>query len=221
MEHCAEDELDCPLLPQTPSTTQQSQTTSLFPERLIFSTNAPIIEYFRFSFDGALCPQPVNQCGEGLKPVETEVETLDGCPYYKVDCFFTQQGIFCSTYFPHQCLPEESIGSCPPPACLPGHTVQMVTTSPRPSTKSGKLMAPDADVDDCPKYHCIPPGLVAPEEEDAVGVIVESRCRFQGRSLSTLDGLQLKLDLCHHTLLQSTTGQWSVQCKCLLFLRSG
>ena len=82
-------------------------------------------------------------------------------------------------------------------------------------------MAPDADVDDCPKYHCIPPGLVAPEEEDAVGVIVESRCRFQGRSLSTLDGLQLKLDLCHHTLLQSTTGQWSVQCKCLLFLRSG
>ena len=95
----------------------------------------------------------------------------------------------------------------------------MVETTPRPgSVKTGKLMAPDADVDDCPKYHCIPPGLLAPEEEDAVGVIVESRCRFQGRSLSTLDGLQLKLELCHHTLLQSTTsGQWSVQCKCLLF----
>ena len=74
-------------------------------------------------------------------------------------------------------------------------------------------MAPDADVDNCPKYHCIPPGLFAPEAEDAIGVIVESRCRFQGRSLSTLDGLQLKLDLCHHTLLQSTNGQWSVQCK--------
>ena len=133
------------------------------------------------------------------------------CPYYKVERCFKR---YSSTYFPHQCLPEESIGSCPPPACLPGHTVQMVTPSARPvAAKTGKLMAPDADVDDCPKYHCIPPGLVA---EDAVGVIVESRCRFQGRSLSTLDGLQLKVDLCHHTLLQSTTGQWSVQCKCVL-----
>ena len=41
-------------------------------------------KFHRFSFEGALCPQPINQCGEGLKPVETEVETLDGCPYYKV-----------------------------------------------------------------------------------------------------------------------------------------
>ena len=97
------------------------------------------------------------------------------------------------------------------------------------SLKSGKLMAPDADVDDCPKYHCVPPGLVAPEQEQEVGVVVESRCRLQGgaiaffvfffyfsirgRSLSTFDGLQLKVDLCHHTLLQSTTGRWSVQCK--------
>ena len=131
---------------------------------------------------------------------------------------------------PLQCLPEESIGSCPPPACLPGHVVQMVVakTSTK-SLKSGKLMAPDADVDDCPKYHCIPPGLVAPEQEQEVGVVVESRCRLQGgaisffvlffyfsiqgRSLSTFDGLQLKVDLCHHTLLQSTTGRWSVQCK--------
>ena len=86
-------------------------------------------------------------------------------------------------------------------------------TTARTPSKTGKLMAPDADVDNCPKYHCIPPGLFAPEAEDAIGVIVESRCRFQGRSLSTLDGLQLKLDLCHHTLLQSTNGQWSVQCK--------
>merc|ERR1719495_900539 len=179
IEHCAEDELQCPSLPTKSTTTTIGPKTTLFPER--------------FSFEGALCPQPINQCGEGLKPVETEVETLDGCPYYK-------------------CLPEESIGSCPPPACLPGHTVQMVVakTSTK-SLKSGKLMAPDADVDNCPKYHCIPPGLVAPEQEQEVGVVVESRCRLQGRSLSTFDGLQLKVDLCHHTLLQSSTGRWSVQ----------
>ena len=86
---------------------------------------------------------------------------------------------------PLQCLPEESIGSCPPPSCLPGHVVQMVVakTSTK-SLKSGKLMAPDADVDDCPKYHCIPPGLVTPEQEQEVGVVVESRCRLQGGSIS-------------------------------------
>ena len=81
VEHCAEDELDCP--PPTTTTSLPSKTTP-FPERLIFSGKRLIRKCFRFSFEGALCPQPVNQCGEGLKPVETEVETLDGCPYYKV-----------------------------------------------------------------------------------------------------------------------------------------
>ena len=58
-------------------------------------------QFSRFSFEGALCPQPVNQCGEGLKPVETEVETLDGCPYYKVDkgSFKTKKN-HSQTYFP-------------------------------------------------------------------------------------------------------------------------
>ena len=81
VEHCAEDELDCP--PPTTTTSLPSKTTP-FPERWILNGIRLISKYFRFSFEGALCPQPVNQCGEGLKPVETEVETLDGCPYYKV-----------------------------------------------------------------------------------------------------------------------------------------
>ena len=54
------------------------------PREVDFKRDSSISKCFRFSFEGALCPQPVNQCGEGLKPVETEVETLDGCPYYKV-----------------------------------------------------------------------------------------------------------------------------------------
>ena len=58
--------------------------------------------------------------------------------------------------------------------------------------------------------------ILYPQEELPVGIVVVGRCSVQGRSLSTLDGLELKMDLCHHTLLERVTGAWVVQCRTAL-----
>ena len=58
--------------------------------------------------------------------------------------------------------------------------------------------------------------ILFPPEELPVGIVVVRRCSVQGRSLSTLDGLELKMDLCHHTLLERVTGAWVVQCRTAL-----
>ena len=135
---------------------------------------------------------PPAQCGAGLSPVETEVETLDGCPYYK-------------------CLNRNTPPTCPTPTCPPGSRVQWIK-----QVAPMKLTLEDQSVNnrtrryaiieeelDCPAYECVE---VDSQEEDG-------KCSYSGHSLTTLDGMVARADLCHHTLLTTEDGDVQIECK--------
>ena len=170
IEHCLEDEKDCDIK--------------------IVTTPPTVPSHQRFSFEGVPCPPA--QCGAGLSPVETEVETLDGCPYYK-------------------CLNRNTPPTCPTPTCPPGSRVQLIK-----QVAPMKLTLEDQSVNnrtrryaiieeelDCPAYECVE---VDSQEEDG-------KCSYSGHSLTTLDGMVARADLCHHTLLSSEDGDMQIECK--------
>ena len=149
-----------------------------------------------------MCPPP--KCDAGLTPIETEVETLDGCPYYK-------------------CMNRYTRPTCPTPSCPPGFTIEFFTDSApmkliqanahinsEPiSIKRPKRYATEDDLN-CPQYECIP---IQEEEETDVTVVVDKKCAYSGRTITTFDNLVYKLDLCHHTLIESLKKDWKVECK--------
>ena len=171
IDHCSDDEKDCPV---TTTTTTQKPSDQ------------------RFSFSGQLCPPP--QCNPGLKPVETEVETLDGCPYYK--CISQQ----ITTPPP----------SCPKPICPPGYVpklirktaMKLVLNSDSLSNRT-KRYAILEDQLNCPEYECI--------REDSNELF--GSCKYEGNTLTTFDEMEMKRDLCHHSLLETILDNFKVECK--------
>ena len=166
VEHCLDDERDC----DAPSPLDPSDQ--------------------RFSFDGSLCPAP--QCRPGTTPVETEVETLNGCPFYK-------------------CLNRNTAPTCPTPTCPPGYEVKMVKertpfklTEEENVTHRDKRYAIIEEELDCPRYDCVE---IESEPEDR-------NCSYLGNSLTTLDNMVARSDLCHHTLLQTRDSDFQIECKC-------
>ena len=166
VEHCLDDERDC----DAPSPLDPSDQ--------------------RFSFDGSLCPAP--QCRPGTTPVETEVETLNGCPFYK-------------------CLNRNTAPTCPTPTCPPGYEVKMVKertpfklTEEENVTHRDKRYAIIEEELDCPRYDCVE---IESEPEDR-------NCSYLGNSLTTLDNMVARSDLCHHTLLQTRDLDFQIECKC-------
>ena len=156
----------------------------------------------RFSFDGKLCPPP--RCDPGLTPVETELETLDGCPYYN-------------------CMNRYSRPTCPTPSCPPGFTIEFIVNSaPMRLTQADTQLTQDSSIkrpkrqatkyraDDCPRFECIP---IEVQEETNVPVAVDKTCTYIGRTMNTFDDLVYKQDLCHHTLMESINDDWRVECE--------
>ena len=177
IDHCGDDEKDC---------TVKMTTEKPFPDR--------------YSFSGKLCPSP--NCGPGQKPVETEVETLDGCPYYK--CLHIQ---------------SSAEPTCPTPSCPPGFVPRFFDDS----RIKGKLIkgtdnkhtrlrryAILNDNLDCQRYECIPEES---SQTEVPPVDVEKICSYEGKTLTTFDNLILSGDLCHHTLVAIPSVQVSVECE--------
>ena len=164
----------------------------------------------RFSFDGKLCPPP--RCDPGLTPVETEVETLDGCPYYK-------------------CMNRYTRPTCPTPSCPPGFSIQFIVDSnsapmkltqadtqltEESSLKRPKRYATKGQVDECPRFECVP---VEVEEEIQTAVAVDKKCSYIGRTMTTFDDLVYKQDLCHHVLMESVNHDWKIECKFIFCIK--
>ena len=165
IDHCSDDELDCQ---------SQSPTTTTKPET-------------RYSFDGKPCPSPA--CSVGQKAIETEIETLNGCPYYK-------------------CLDADNASGCPPPSCPPN-------TIPKFNEKRAEKLVMnsydniivDSDLN-CPAYECV----AVDDEEDSLTSNIKS-CSYDGQQLVTFDGLSLRSSLCHHTLLEYVDGDLVIESK--------
>ena len=174
IDHCGDDERDC---------TKELTTQMSLPDR--------------YSFSGTLCPSPKCQVGE--KPVETEVETLDGCPYYK-------------------CLHDQSNAepTCPTPSCPPGFEIRFINDAKmkiiegnedkhirlrRYAILNGNL--------DCQRYECIP----EESSQTEVQVDEEKICTYESKTLTTFDDMIVRGDLCHHTLVLIPTIQISVECE--------
>lgn len=92
----------------------------------------------RYTFDGKVCPSP--HCEPGMKSVETEIETLDGCPYYK-------------------CLALGAENTCPTPNCPPGFKPEFnnfeidIRSSKLRQRSYGEIIV-DAGLN-CPEYECV------------------------------------------------------------------
>ena len=171
VEHCLDDERDCDARTTTPPTLLDPSDQ-------------------RFSFDGSLCPAP--QCRPGTTLVETEVETLNGCPYYK-------------------CLNRNTPPTCPTPSCPPGYEVKLVKErtpikliEDENVTQRNKRYAIIEEDLDCPRYDCVE---IESEPED-------KQCSYTGNSLTTLDSMEARSDLCHHTLLETGDSDFQIECKC-------
>ena len=174
IDHCGDDEKDC-----TIETTTQKQLPD------------------RYSDSGTLCPSP--KCGVGEKPVETEVETLDGCPYYK--CLHIQ---------------SHAEPTCPTPSCPPGFEIRLIDDAKmklireidNKHTRLRRYAILNKDLD-CQRYECIPE-----ESSHTEGQVEEEKiCTYGGKTLTTFDHLIVTGDLCHHTLLAIPTDQISVECE--------
>ena len=164
IDHCSDDETDCNTPVQLP--TDQ-----------------------RYSFSGKLCPGP--DCSPGEKAVETEVETLDGCPYYK-------------------CLNKQSSATptCPVPICPPGFEPKFqqnkgMKLTLNDQTNRLKRYAIKEDQLNCPRYECI-------EMEAETTGLYES-CIYDGNTLTTFDKMVSQGDLCHHQLFKSQN--FMIECK--------
>ena len=168
IDHCSDDERDCDKVTIRP-------------------------EDQRFSFKGELCPSP--QCNPGTRPVETEVETLDGCPYYKCVTIVV-------TTTP---TPEDS---CPTPECPPGYTPKMINFAGMKltmnNTREKRYAVADVDAN-CPKYECVP----------IIEVDIESpsTCSVEEEQITTFDGMVYNGELCHHHVLKDKFGEIAVDCK--------
>ena len=60
---------------------------------------------------------------------------------------------------------------------------------------------------DCPRYECVE--LESPEED--------RNCSYIGNSLTSLDEMLVRTDLCHHTLFQTNDGHLQIECKSVYF----
>ena len=163
----------------------------------------------RFSFDGKLCPPP--RCDPGTTPIETEVETLDGCPYYK-------------------CMNRYTRPTCPTPNCPPGFTIKFtVDSAPMKLTQADTQLSEESSIkrpkryatknlqQECPKFECMP---IEVKEETKTPVAVDKKCTYSGRTMTTFDDLVYKQDMCHHILMESVNNDWKIECKwlfCLFF----
>lgn len=145
------------------------------------------------SYAGLPCPKP--KCKDGFKAIPTEIETLDGCPYYK-------------------CLASEDFPGCKKPDCPEGYIPSKINDRAAKLRESNTVITAYAApvTEECPRYECIP------EPESSTEAVPnplkrKNKCTLQGKTITTLDNVTLVNDLCYNTILQNAEEKITVNCK--------
>ena len=188
----------------------------------------------RLSYDGKPCPKP--SCTNGRQLIETEIETLDGCPYYK-------------------CLAPEESEECHKPSCPPGYIMV------RLNDRAARLQANDPHArsrryvlseEQCPRYECVPAPnqpettltthsrslLTSPafEQDTTESTIYDKvptstttisrttsaatkqpvkilKCSLEGTTLNTFDEVNFVFDICYAEIFTQRDQDVDIRCK--------
>ena len=192
----------------------------------------------RLSYDGKPCPKIT--CQDGKKLIETEIETFDGCPYYK-------------------CLASEESEDCSKPSCPPGyHAVRLNDRAARlqiddTHTRSKRYILSE---EQCPRYECVLDPtltthsrnlLTSPALVDSTTVSVNyptnnlfttttttpdrsntketstlssssqnrrtSKCTLEGSTLKTFDQVNFVYDICYAEVFKDNFQNLEIKCK--------
>lgn len=158
------------------------------------------LEEQHFSYAGLPCVKP--KCGAGKKLIPTEIETLNGCPYYK-------------------CLAEEDSIHCTKPECPEGYTAirlndraaRLQNADPQvvqdnlPLIRSKRYILSD---EQCPRYECVPADTETPEAEP---LKMRKKCALEGTTIKTFDSVSFINELCYAEVFRSHDENMSIKCK--------